>query len=153
MTKELKNKTQLRLEELRKEKENISKELTQWEKKEQQAQEFSQVLYKTRRFTYEYFEDNIKKTLAKIKQQSLENKDGIDFCLLEYEIKDKAEFEVYYQGLDLFEEKIKRDIEYETRQIVNKLWNINSEIEKLEKSTIQRELKKQAKEALLTNHA
>jgi len=112
--KEIKNKTLLRLAELKNQKEQVSKELALWKAKKKKAQEFSEVLYETKGF--------------------------FDYYSLEYgRIKDRVEFNLYYQGLELFKEKIVEDIEYRTRKLDTNLWNINAEIEKQNKETTNHE--------------
>jgi len=131
--KEIKNKTSLRLAELKTEKEQVSKELALWKAKEQKAQEFLKVLYEIGRFAYDYLTDKIAKEREKLKQNLLENPDE-NWPTLSLEIKteDKEKFKTYYQGLELFKKLIVKDIEYQTQEIKNKLASIDNEIEKLE---------------------
>ena len=73
--KEIKNKTLLRLAELKNQKEQVSKELASWKSKEQKAQEFSLVLYEITDFAYEHLTDKLVKEREKVKQNLLENPD------------------------------------------------------------------------------
>jgi hypothetical protein len=90
-------------------------------KREKKADEFSQTLYETRRFTVEHLSDNIEEAREKIKQQALESKNGFDYYSLEYRIRNKVEFDIYYQGLELFKSNIVKDIEDRTKEIQYKL--------------------------------
>jgi len=124
MNKEIKNKTLLRLAELKNQKEQVSKELASWKSKEQKAQEFLKVLYEIGRFAYDYLTDKIAKEREKVKQNLLENPDEIWPTLsLEIKTENKEKFKTYSQGLELFEKLIVRDIKYQTQEIENKLTN------------------------------
>jgi len=141
--KEIKNKTLLRLAELKNQKEQVSKELVLWKAKEHKAKKFSQVLYETRGFAADHLDYNIEEAQKKAKQCLLENSDS-DFgiSLLKHEIKNEVKFFLYYQGLELFKKKIVEDIEYRTKDLEIKLGGIDNEIEKLEKRSQQQALRK-----------
>ena len=131
--KEIKNKTLLRLAELKNQKEQVSKELVIWKAKEQKAQEFLKVLYEIGRFAYDYLTDKIAKEREKVKQNLLEDPDEIwPTFSLEIKTENKEKFKTYSQGLELFEKLTVKDIQYQTQEIETKLASIDNEIEKLE---------------------
>jgi len=100
--------TQTKLEELNLEKIKVAKELQIWTEKLNKAEKYSEVLYETRRFTVDFWDERIKEARKKVEQESsTETK----YWWLEHETRQRTEFGIYYEALELFDKRIKKEIE------------------------------------------
>jgi len=119
--------TQTKLEELNLEKVEVEKQLQFWTEKSKKAEEYSEVLFETRRFTMDFWDYRINEARNTVK------KDGAkEFWWLESETRDKTQFGIYYDALDLFKTEIKKKLKNKARTLELRLESIKNEIKKLQ---------------------